>query len=210
MLVSAAFAALRKTLGWIFPKALGTYLVDPSLARRNVKSGSDLRDPFQGRSFSAFLPGNHQRLPLAWCSILTMPCLSRMSAAFSSRRSLERGGQDTNWHLVAARRADKLRPPRPRIEHGDALDRIMQAGTERREIIAKQLADVATPDAASCDCGAMTLRWTCLTKVTRSVVADFPLPDDAPFRVVKVLVPTLEELSMHGIRVLRSAPCGSI
>ena len=50
---------------------------------------------------------------------------------------LERGGQDTNWHLVAARRADKLRPPRPHIEHGDALDRIMQACTERRKIIAE-------------------------------------------------------------------------
>jgi hypothetical protein len=56
---------------------------------------------------------------------------------------LERGGQYTNWHLVAARRADKLRPPRPRVEHGDALDRIMQACTERGKIIAEQLADVA-------------------------------------------------------------------
>ena len=40
---------------------------------------------------------------------------------------LKRGGLNTNWHLVAARRADKLRPSRPRVEHGDALDRIMQA-----------------------------------------------------------------------------------
>ena len=50
---------------------------------------------------------------------------------------LERGGQDTNWHLVTARRADKLRPPRPRVEHGDALDRIMQPCTERGKIIAE-------------------------------------------------------------------------
>jgi hypothetical protein len=42
---------------------------------------------------------------------------------------LERGGQDTNWHVVAARSADKLRTPGPRLEHGDALDRIMQACT---------------------------------------------------------------------------------
>jgi hypothetical protein len=55
----------------------------------------------------------------------------------------ERGGQDTNWHLIAARRGDKLRPPRSRVEHGGggpmtpheamacgtvpSLDRIMQA-----------------------------------------------------------------------------------
>jgi hypothetical protein len=81
---------------------------------------------------------------------------------------LDSGGQDTNWHLVAAWRADKLRPPRPRVEHGDALDRIMQACTERRKIIAEELAEVA--DARRrCGCGATTPRWTWLIKVTRSV-----------------------------------------
>ena len=54
---------------------------------------------------------------------------------------LERGGQDTNWHLVAARRADKLRPPRPRIEHGDALDRIMQDSVDGLRAIADQIAE---------------------------------------------------------------------
>ena len=34
---------------------------------------------------------------------------------------LERGGQDTNWHLVTARRSDKLRPPRPGSSTGMLL-----------------------------------------------------------------------------------------
>ena len=53
------------------------------------------------------------------------------------------GGGDTNRHLVSTRSTDELRPPRLRVEHGDALSRIVQPCTERRKIIAEELADVA-------------------------------------------------------------------
>ena len=97
--------------------------MDPSLARRNVKSGSDLRDPFKGRNFSALtaLPGQPSAIAVRMVLDPDDALFIENERCVQFSPVLERGGQNTNWHLVTARRADKLRPPRPRVETGMLL-----------------------------------------------------------------------------------------